>query len=306
MSEPRARALPPEALRLHLPGLQPVRRPDRPAAAGDGGALGRGRLGPRRPPPGRRDADAAGPGQESAPSALRTVRRREAARGHRPGAHQGAGVLLRRRADQRPRLGARRTGDRAAAQRRPRARRDGADRGPRRPHHPLCGSRLQPGRRLPARERGRGPATGRTSTRTAATANSRPATRAFTDGDLPDEPVPSLVPAVAAAPPPVASGWSACWRFVGRPHGLGAVLARRRAVRVHRRVAGAGHSDLHYNFLGYADLEQGVTPLYPLQPGRVVKVFVHDGDHVDPDAPLFALDDQAGDGPDRRSRGRPE
>ncbi len=72
---------------------------------------------------------------------------------------QGAGVLLRRRADQRARLGARRTGDRAAAQRRPRARLDGPDRGPRRPHHPLRGSGVQPGRRLPARRRGRGPPT---------------------------------------------------------------------------------------------------------------------------------------------------
>ncbi len=34
------------------------------------------------------------------------------------------------------------------------------------------------------------------------------------------------------------------------------------------------HSDLHYNFLGYADLEQGVTPLYPLRPGRVAQVSV--------------------------------
>jgi len=58
-------------------------------------------------------------------------------------------------------------------------------------------------------------------------------------------------------------------------------------------AAPAAHSDLHYAFLGYADLEQGVTPLYPLQPGRVVKVFVHDGDEVEADAPLFALDAKA-------------
>ncbi len=58
-------------------------------------------------------------------------------------------------------------------------------------------------------------------------------------------------------------------------------------------AAPATHSDLHYAFLGYADLEQGVTPLYPLQPGRVVQVFVHDGDKVDADAPLFALDAKA-------------
>jgi multidrug resistance efflux pump len=57
--------------------------------------------------------------------------------------------------------------------------------------------------------------------------------------------------------------------------------------------AAPAHSDLHYNFLGYADLEQGVTPLYPLQPGRVVKVFYHDGEHVEAGKPLFALDQQA-------------
>ena len=53
----------------------------------------------------------------------------------------------------------------------------------------------------------------------------------------------------------------------------------------------APHSDLHYAFLGLADLEQGVTALYPLQPGRVAKVFVKDGDEVSNGAPLFALDD---------------
>ena len=61
----------------------------------------------------------------------------------------------------------------------------------------------------------------------------------------------------------------------------GRCLSRRRAVRAPPGAAAPAHSDLHYNFLGYADLEQGVTPLYPLRPGRVVKVFVHDGDAVD-------------------------
>ena len=49
-------------------------------------------------------------------------------------------------------------------------------------------------------------------------------------------------------------------------------------------------SDMRYNFMGFVDLEQGVTPLYPLQPGRVVKVFAHDGDAVEEDAPLFTMD----------------
>ncbi len=56
--------------------------------------------------------------------------------------------------------------------------------------------------------------------------------------------------------------------------------------------AAATHPDMHYNFMGFADLEQGVAPLYPLQPGRVVKVFAHDGDEVEADAPLFTMDDK--------------
>jgi multidrug resistance efflux pump len=51
-------------------------------------------------------------------------------------------------------------------------------------------------------------------------------------------------------------------------------------------------SGQRYNFLGLADLEQGVTPLYPLQPGRVLKVLAKDGDAVDEGEPLLTLDDQ--------------
>jgi hypothetical protein len=32
--------------------------------------------------------------------------------------------------------------------------------------------------------------------------------------------------------------------------------------------AATTRADMHYNFMGFADLEQGVAPLYPLQPGR--------------------------------------
>ena len=56
--------------------------------------------------------------------------------------------------------------------------------------------------------------------------------------------------------------------------------------------AATTRDDMHYNFMGFADLEQGVAPLYPLQPGRVVKVFAHDGDAVEADAPLFTMDDK--------------
>ncbi len=55
-------------------------------------------------------------------------------------------------------------------------------------------------------------------------------------------------------------------------------------------AAPPAHSDLHYNFLGYADLEQGVTPLYPLQPGRVAQVIAHDGDSLEEGATLFTMD----------------
>jgi HlyD family secretion protein len=51
-------------------------------------------------------------------------------------------------------------------------------------------------------------------------------------------------------------------------------------------------TDMHYNFMGFADLEQGVAPLYPLQPGRVIKVFAHDGDAVEEGAPLFTMNDK--------------
>jgi multidrug resistance efflux pump len=44
--------------------------------------------------------------------------------------------------------------------------------------------------------------------------------------------------------------------------------------------------------VGYWDLEQGVTHLYPLQPGRVVEVFKSDGDEVKENEPLFRMDDQ--------------
>jgi HlyD family secretion protein len=42
---------------------------------------------------------------------------------------------------------------------------------------------------------------------------------------------------------------------------------------------------------GYVDVEQGVSPLYPVQPGRVVEVMVKEGAAVDAGAPLFRIDD---------------
>lgn len=44
---------------------------------------------------------------------------------------------------------------------------------------------------------------------------------------------------------------------------------------------------------GYVDLEHGTTSLYPLQPGRVAEVLVHENDRVEAGTPLLALEDGA-------------
>jgi multidrug resistance efflux pump len=43
--------------------------------------------------------------------------------------------------------------------------------------------------------------------------------------------------------------------------------------------------------LGHVDLEHGVASLYPIQPGRVAEVLVHENDRVEAGAPLLRLDD---------------
>jgi len=42
---------------------------------------------------------------------------------------------------------------------------------------------------------------------------------------------------------------------------------------------------------GYADVEPGCTPLYPLQPGRVSQVLVHENDRLQAGAPILSLED---------------
>jgi multidrug resistance efflux pump len=75
-----------------------------------------------------------------------------------------------------------------------------------------------------------------------------------------------------------ASAALTAWALTSRAgDGNGAAPA---ATRPEGRVACFGHCDLEY----------GVTPLYPLQSGRVVAVQAHDGDRVKKGAPLFALD----------------
>jgi multidrug resistance efflux pump len=43
--------------------------------------------------------------------------------------------------------------------------------------------------------------------------------------------------------------------------------------------------------IAYVDVEQGVTPLYPVRAGRVAEVFVKEGDDVEKDQPLVKVDD---------------
>jgi multidrug resistance efflux pump len=43
--------------------------------------------------------------------------------------------------------------------------------------------------------------------------------------------------------------------------------------------------------IGHVDVEGGVTPLYPVQPGRVVKVDAHEGTAVEAGAALFTMDE---------------
>jgi multidrug resistance efflux pump len=42
---------------------------------------------------------------------------------------------------------------------------------------------------------------------------------------------------------------------------------------------------------GFVDVEQGVAPLYPVQPGRVIEVMAKEGARVEAGAPLFRVDD---------------
>jgi multidrug resistance efflux pump len=50
--------------------------------------------------------------------------------------------------------------------------------------------------------------------------------------------------------------------------------------------------DLGVVCFGYVDVPEGITSLYPVQPGRVVRVLVHEGDVVAAGAVLIHLDDQ--------------
>jgi multidrug resistance efflux pump len=77
--------------------------------------------------------------------------------------------------------------------------------------------------------------------------------------------------------------------------GVGAAVAMRlRADEGSRLAASPGQSTrtgLHPVAIAYVDVRNGVTPLYPLQPGRVAKILVEENVEVKAGQPLFQLDD---------------
>src|SRR5262245_46883735 len=58
------------------------------------------------------------------------------------------------------------------------------------------------------------------------------------------------------------------------------------------RAAEDGGDPLRVVAFGHVDVEFGVRSLYPLQPGRVADVPVHEGDTVRSGAPLLTLDER--------------
>src|SRR5438105_7620176 len=44
--------------------------------------------------------------------------------------------------------------------------------------------------------------------------------------------------------------------------------------------------------VGHVDVEPGVTALYPVQPGRVAEVLIHEDDEIKAGTVLFRLDDR--------------
>ncbi len=44
-------------------------------------------------------------------------------------------------------------------------------------------------------------------------------------------------------------------------------------------------------YIGFVDVESGITPMYPLQPGRVTEIYVAEGDKVKKGQKLFSVDD---------------
>lgn len=78
---------------------------------------------------------------------------------------------------------------------------------------------------------------------------------------------------------------------------LGSVGIAAESLRSHADVnkspgasAPAGGEERRWMALGYVDVEGGVTPLYPVQPGEVKSIEVHENEPVKTDAPLFHLD----------------
>src|SRR5437016_651237 len=77
--------------------------------------------------------------------------------------------------------------------------------------------------------------------------------------------------------------------------GTGWVLRSRAGDSVTKASEGstaAGSSAGVVVCFGHVDVDPGITPLYPLRPGRVSEVLVHEDDSVKAGTVLFRLDDR--------------
>jgi multidrug resistance efflux pump len=106
---------------------------------------------------------------------------------------------------------------------------------------------------------------------TPAAHNPRPRRRIFLISSVG---VLALIPAVAI--PALMPGWS---------------RADKPAADAPAAAAAPSRSAGKASCFGYVDVEQGVAPLYPVQPGRVVEVMTKEGAAVEAGAPLFRVDD---------------
>jgi multidrug resistance efflux pump len=59
----------------------------------------------------------------------------------------------------------------------------------------------------------------------------------------------------------------------------------------HGAAAASGSEERRWMSLGFIDVKGSVTPLYPVQPGRVTSIEAHENEPVKANAPLFHLED---------------
>jgi multidrug resistance efflux pump len=116
----------------------------------------------------------------------------------------------------------------------------------------------------------------------------------------PPPPAPRLIPwsLIWFAVLVLTVGAVVAWFSVNPPSGLSALL-NVASPSANDKVSGTSNGstagtklDGRAVAISHVDVEQGVTQLYPVRPGRVVKVYVKEGDEVQERAPLLKVDDE--------------